>query len=204
MPTLRLFFRVFSVSFILVVIVFAALPISASANTPSSSSAYTLNDKYWPSNYDIQYIKSSMTGKDSAGFSNAINAWNASAAPIYFVPRSNGNYVDLFDQNDGNSGTDGYSYEYTGSFGCNVQGITAYIITGAGAYVNTYYTNQSYYSNGAVQSVAAHELGHVVGLGHDPNENQLMYYSTNRWFNDGIDTPQSDEIAGTNALYNAC
>jgi hypothetical protein len=57
---------------------------------------------------------------------------------------------------------------------------------------------------GAVQSVAAHELGHDIGLGHDPNENQLMYYSTDRWWVDGINTPRSDDNAGTNAIYTYC
>ncbi len=147
-----------------------------------------------------------MTSKDSAGFTNGINAWNNDPyAPVYFIRYSGGNHVEMWDQNDGNDGYDGYSWRDTTSFGCNVNGTTLYIIAYAAAYLNTYYTNQSQYTcGGAVQSVAAHELGHDVGLGHDPNENQLMYVTTDRWWVDGINSPQSDDNAGVNAIYSKC
>ncbi|HZU70891.1 MAG TPA: matrixin family metalloprotease [Ktedonobacteraceae bacterium] len=167
---------------------------------------YSFDGGYWPNNFAIQYIKDSMTSKDSAGFTNGINAWNNDPyAPVYFVGYSGGNHVEMWDQNDGNDGYDGYSWRDTSSFGCNVNGTTVYVIAYAAAYLNTYYTNQSKYtSGGAVQSVAAHELGHDVGLGHDPNENQLMYATTDRWWVDGINSPQSDDNAGVNAIYSKC
>jgi predicted Zn-dependent protease len=173
---------------------------------PSAHASYVLNGSYWPDNTHIQYIKDSMTSKDSTGFSNAITAWDGSRAPIAFLAHTSGNYVEMWDENDGNSGYDGYSFQDTStSFGCNVNGTTVYIITYAGAYLNTYYTNQSSYtSSGAIQSVAAHELGHDVGLAHDGLGNQLMFYSTDRYWNYGIKTPQTDEVNGTTALYNAC
>lgn len=52
-------------------------------------------------------------------------------------------------------------------------------------------------------------MGHTLGLTHaasgpPPNENTLMYYSTNRYFVDGIDTPTSDETNGTSYIYSYC
>lgn len=173
--------------------------------SPVTYANYILNGTYWPNNFAIQYIKDSMTSKDSTGFTNGINVWNNdSYAPVYFVKYSGGNHVEMWDQNDGNNGYDGYSWQNTSSFGCNANGTTVYITYYAAAYLNTYYTNQSRYTSGAVQSVAAHELGHDIGLGHDPSENQLMYFSTDRWWVDKINTPQNDDNAGANAIYTYC
>lgn len=199
MRILRSFAPAFSLCFAFALVLFAG-----AVQTPSAR-AYALNGKYWPNNYAIRYVKDSMTSKDSTGFDNARAAWNNSSAPVFFCAGCSGNYVEMYDQNDGNDGTDGFSYEYTSSTGCNANGTTVYIITGAGAYLNTYYTNQSSYtSGGAIQSVAAHELGHVVGLAHVSNEHELMYPTTDRWFVDGINTPQSDDINGTKAIYTPC
>ena len=175
-------------------------------HTPSAFANFTIEGDYWPNNFTIRYIKDPMTSKDSTGFNNGIGAWNGDTnAPVFFITSGSGSYVELWDQNNGSNGLDGYSWQnQTQYFGCTHNGVDLHIITYAAAYLNTYYTNQSRYNTGAVQSVAAHELGHDVGLGHDPNAYQLMYYSTDRYWLHGIDTPQSDDNAGTQYIYNNC
>lgn len=198
----RLFFHTLSLSIALV----CALLVSLVHAPIASASTYSLNGSYWPNNLSIRYIKDSMTSKDSAGFSNALTAWNGSAAPIYFQTASSGNHVELWDENDGGNTIVGYSWENTTSNGCNANGKTVYITYYAAAYLNTYYTNGSNYtSNGAIQAAAAHELGHTVGLGHDSSTYALMYISLDvYWFQHGIKTPQSSDISGTNAIYVPC
>ncbi len=202
MHTHRLFSRVLITCFALVLVAFVSTPRSPAAYAAN----YSLNGTYWPNNFSIQYIKDSMTNKDSTGFTNGLNAWNNDPyAPIFFVGYSGGNHVEMWDQNDGSNNIDGFSWENTTSSSCNANGTIVHVTYYAAAYLNTYYTNQSSYtSGGAIQSVAAHELGHDIGLGHDPSKNQLMYYSTARYWDDGINTPQSDENAGTNAIYTPC
>ena len=175
-------------------------------HAPSAFANFTIEGDYWTNNFSIKYVKDSMTSKDSTGFNNGITAWNTDAsAPVSFTPSGSGSYVELWDQNNGNNGLDGYSWQQqTQYFSCAHNGVDLHTITYADAYLNTYYTNQSRYTSGAVQSVAAHELGHDVGLGHDSNAYQLMYYSTDRFWLHGIDTPQSDENAGTQYIYYNC
>ena len=200
MLTHRFFSRTLAICSTLALVLFLS-----GNHSPSASANYTLEGNYWPNNLSIRYVKDSMTGKDSTGFNNALTAWNGSPAPIYFTTSGSGNYTELWDENDGNNSLDGSSWrQVTQYFGCTHNGVDLNIITYAAAYLNTYYTNQSRYVGGAVQSVAAHELGHDVGLNHDSSENQLMYYSTDRWFVKGIDTPQSDDINGTEYIYSNC
>jgi len=142
-----------------------------------------------------------MTGNDRTAFQNGLNAWNNSPAPVIFVSGSATNQVEMRDENDGNSGYDGYT-NYNTSSRCNHSGYS--IVVYAWAVLNTYFTNG--YSGPETQSVAAHELGHTIGLGDvTTNTNgtrQLMYYYTpTRWGQWGINTPQTDDVNGIKAIY---
>jgi hypothetical protein len=50
-----------------------------------------------------------------------------------------------------------------------------------------------------------HEMGHGLGLDHAGSSScsgqPIMYSSSNRYFNCGHVTPQSDDINGINAIY---
>lgn len=69
--------------------------------------------------------------------------------------------------------------------------------------LNTFYTDN--YPAGMRLSVAGHELGHVTGLGHedvgDCRARPLMFSSTVRWTQCGIEAPTADDTAGTRGLY---
>ena len=69
-------------------------------------------------------------------------------------------------------------------------------------HLNDYWTN-GYVTNERI-SVAAHELGHALGLAHRSGPylmNPLTSGSTGRYTHYGIHTPQQDEINGVNQLY---
>lgn len=145
----------------------------------------------------------SMQSYDETGFLNGIDAWNWSPAPVVFVSGTSG--IALYDTNAGNSGWDGYETEAASTFYCqNPSGYDQF--AHAWAELNYYYTSGYYKSgsSGAIQSVAAHELGHAIGLGHSSSQT-LMAPNTDRYWTYGINTPQQDDINGANYLYgNPC
>ena len=51
-----------------------------------------------------------------------------------------------------------------------------------------------------IEDIAAHEFGHVLGLGHSASSDATMYYSTS-WCNTGNRSLHPDDIAGVRALY---
>lgn len=177
----------------------ALLAVGAAASvlmTPRPAHAYVLWNVYWQNNGNIQYCESSMTGNDTTAFNNALGNWNGQGLPIHFSGGSCG--VHIFDENDGANGYTGYtSYSY-GSTGCNGWGR----LSSVSSKLNPYYTNNEGVQE--VQSTAAHELGHALGLGHTSDQGTLMYPNEYRYINRGVYTPQADDRSGISYIYNSC
>lgn len=126
-------------------------------------------------------------GYDRTGFNNAISAWNSSPANVYLEIGTGA--LTVQDTSNCSASWDGITYENINVFG---------YFTYANAYLNSCSTKN--YSASTIQGVAAHELGHAIGLGHQ-NGCVLMTPDTSTRDSCGINTPQQDDVNGINYLY---
>lgn len=131
-----------------------------------------------------------MTSYDQTGWWNGMDAWNVSPANIVFSENSGGYAPVMYDTYNSGVGWDGITYIHP----CN-----SCTYTYDDAYLNYYYTVN--YSDAEIQSVSAHELGHVLGLDHNTGCVLMNAYTSTRWGTCGVNTPQQDDINGVNAQY---
>lgn len=135
-------------------------------------------------------------GVDSTAFYNSRVAWNNTSTPINFTGANNIGTEEV-----------GLTTVYNSSVGWDGQ--TAVTFSGglmihATSKLNTFYTANSPYGAGARQSVAAHEMGHALGLDHTSGQvlmNPATFGQGSRWGDYGINTPRGDDVNGVNALY---
>lgn len=129
---------------------------------------------------------------------NSAGRWNSAVARMRFVYTHPGGTVSAGEFNYGNT-----TYAGITTYSCS----GGYMTTGLSATksrLNTYFTDA--YPNGERYTAMVHELGHAVGLAHNNAHGscaavQVMYFNLDSWVNCGIQTPQSDDIAGINYLY---
>lgn len=151
-------------------------------NSPTSGCCLSLRVAFQPG----------LTSYDPQGWSDGMNAWSYSAANLsygqvgFYQPAD----VAAYDENNSADSWDGLTVLYP----CNTCTYTA-----ADVYLNAYFTHA--YPRGEIQAVSAHELGHVPGLAHNTGCVLMNPYTSERWGTCGVNTPQSDDINGVNALY---
>lgn len=142
------------------------------------------------------YFDTTMESYDVNAFNAAINAWNFSAAQVnLFITTVNGVTTVNDRWNNCKDLRDGVTLQsWGGGFW-----------TSATSEMNQCYSSVA--SAGQNQSVAAHELGHMIALAHNNTSSPcsavaLMFPSTDiRYGTCHINTPTNDDTAGVNSLY---
>lgn len=146
--------------------------------------AFTTEGGRWSSSQISIGFYGSQQSYDRQGWINGYTAWNNAHTHIRFS--ANGGTLDVHDTYRSDVTWDGQT-----NYSINIFGY----FTGVDSYLNLRYTQ--HYGAGTIQEVAAHELGHAVGLGHSSYCVLMNPYTGSRCGN----TPKQDDINGVNSLY---
>src|SRR5260370_15868610 len=138
---------------------------------------------------NVQFSSAWYPGDKTATL-NAMYAWNGSPANVYFTQASGALTTD--DTYDSSVNWDGLT-TYATHWWFGTYFSYAHVL------VNYYYTQS--YSSAKTQSVAAHELGHAIGLAHSSGCVLMVGDTYTRWTVCGINTPRTDDVNGVNSLY---
>ena len=155
------------------------------------ASAYVYNGQMWENKYANAYWDSSFPDSWKPSARNAMGAWNNAGADFRFYEVSCQNKLYYTPLGSGSSTLARATWWYTGNY-----------ITKATIEFNS---DKSWSTSGEsgkfdVQSVATHEFGHWLSLGHSSNTDATMY----AYIDPGETkkrTLHSDDIAGIKYIY---
>ncbi len=162
---------------------------------PHVVAAYHLQGGKWRSVTNLPYWLDSAVQRDRTAFGAAISDWNRTPTPVWLIDAGTAEFasVGIRSVSDASKTWDGITHLYPSP--------TGNPYTYASVYINDWYTNG--YAADQRQSVAAHELGHALGLDHTSGAvlmNPWTCGPSSRWCTYGIKAPTSDEVNGINSL----
>ncbi len=154
------------------------------------SFAYTVTGIRWPSKTIYYAFPSGLASVYKTAWKNALADWNKTNVTLILTSAS---LTDIYCKAEKhlNVAWDGIcNSQYSG-------GVYSY----AECILNSYYLNTVVANH--KRSVAAHEIGHALGLGHQPSNahSSIMNESTVRYTVYGLYSPQIDDKNGVNAIY---
>ena len=135
-------------------------------------------------------LAGSHTSKSSSAWTQSADNWSsATDVDFLFLGVTSSTQVSLYEITNSAVSWDGLAT-------WNHSNGTTFSAT---AYLNRTYTDD--YTTIKARSVAAHELGHVIGLDHVTGCYLMNRYTSTRYDSCGVYYPTTDEINGANYLY---
>lgn len=175
------------------------LAFGASIAGAGPANAYAYTGCRWPNGY-ISW--SNYTTAYDSTWNSAFSNWDGSS-DVTFSKVGTNSYAGAIVGNATNFGSVGWDGMAPNAYSCSGGYWSS---TGNPVQLNTYYTDG--YTGYKRWSVAAHEIGHMLGLAHVGSGTTacssvtiMNPYTSHRYDDCGKYTPWPDDISGVNALY---
>lgn len=152
---------------------------------------YERSEGHWPKNTATVYVKATNPLIRSA-VNSAISNWNNTGS-FTFVPTNDPANANIVVQEDYNPTTSADGVTYT-----KINRLSNEFTGQQNVYLNDFYllNPDAGYTQESRVHAATHELGHAIGLGHNPVEKSSIMYPSN------TGTPiQINDVRAVNAIY---